>query len=272
MSEKETVSLQNRTLSAMVMNAFFSLPSALIVALFIVLTGLSLLISSFPLSWPIWLLFGILGEGAYLFATVTDPQAQQRVVQQMLLERFNPHHIKNPAAQQRLRSALEYYAAMQKLMLSRLGASRAEFQNVLDEIDDWIAELYNLGQRIDQFDENAIINRDRMRSRNELDALNRRLNAETDERVKEELRRSIEIKKTQLENLQNLEANVKRADIQMDNTLAAMGTVYAQMQLIGSKSIDSSRAQRLRNEIHDQVMGLQDTIAAIDEVHSASRP
>jgi len=44
--------------------------------------------------------------------------------------------------------------------------------------------------------------------------------------------------------------------------------VYAQLQLIDSKDLDSARAKRLQEEIHDEVMSLQDTISAIDEVQS----
>ena len=261
-------SVRDRLLRSMVSSAFFSPQSALIL-------GLSIIFFAFnvaPFEWwePFfWLIFGALGEAAYVGATISDPRAQDRVISQMLTDRYNPNHIKNPGAQERMKKALEYYSAIQTLMTTRSGASKMEFQHTLDELDDWIEYLYELGKRVDRFDENQIINRDRMDARRELEALKRRIKAEPDERVKEEVQRAIQLKETQLENLKNLEANVKRADIQMDNTLSALGTVYAQLQLIGSKAMDSGSAKRLRNEVHDQVMGLQDTIAAIDEVQSA---
>lgn len=245
--------------------AFFSPQSALIIALSIVFFAFGVA----PFSWwqpAFWIFFGIISEILYVGATVTDPRAQQRILHQLLTERYNPAHVQNLVARERLEKALEYYGAMQNAMSSRSGASKVEFQNTLDEIDDWIGYLYELGKRVDRFEDNRLINRDRMQARSDLDALKRRLQAEPDERVKDEIRRSITIKETQLENLKTLEANIKRADIQMDNTLSALGTVYTQMQLIGSKDIDSGSARRLKNEVHDQVMSLQDTIAAIDEV------
>lgn len=265
--DQKAVNLQNRALGTMISSAFFTWQSAVIIALTIIFFGLSLPpLNAVPI---LWLAAGAVAEALYLVATITDPRAQQRVIQQMLAQKYNPASIRNPGARARLNKALEYHEAMQRMMLERVGATRVEFQRVLDDVDDWIAELYALGQMIDRFDENTIINRDRMQARNELDALNRRLNAEPDERVKEELRRSIEIKKTQFENLASYETTIKRADILMDNTLAAMGTVYAQMQLSGSKKIDRSAAQRLRNDIHENVMSLQDMIATIDEVQGA---
>jgi hypothetical protein len=258
--------LRNRALWSMVSAAFFSWQSAIIIALTIIFFGLGFT----PFGWwqPVfWLIFGAVGLLAFVAATLTDPKAQQRILSRLLSEKYNPSDIQNDVARGRLVKALEYYSAIQSLVPTRSGASRVEFQHTLDEIDDWIGNLYELGKRVDQFDENHIINRDRMQARNELDALNRRLKAETDADVQEAIRRSIQMKETQLNNLMTIESNVKRADIQMDNTLAALGTVYAQLQLIGSKDIDRSRAQRLRNEVHDQVASLQDTIAAIDEVH-----
>ena len=253
---------------ALLSAAFFTPQSAIIIALCIILFGLQAPLLGLPAA--AWLVFGAVAEALYLGVTVTDPKAQQRAVRQMLMDRYNPASIRNPGARKRLEKAMEYFAAMQKMALTRSGASRTEFENTINDVDDWIAELHTLGKRIDSFDDNQIINRDRMQARNDLEALNRRLQAEPNERVKEEIRRSIEIKKTQLENLENLEANIKRADIQMDNTLAALGTVYAQMQVIGSKEIDRTSAQRLRNQIHEQVAELQDTISSIDEVQQVN--
>ena len=71
----------------------------------------------------------------------------------------------------------------------------------------------------------------------------------------------------------NLEAtrnSVKRAEIQLESTLASLGTVYAQMSLLGTKEVDSARAQRLRLEIQDEVASLQDTLDAMDEVQMQS--
>jgi hypothetical protein len=60
--------------------------------------------------------------------------------------------------------------------------------------------------------------------------------------------------------------SVKRAEIQLESTLSSLGTVYAQMSLLGTKEVDSSRAQRLRLEIQDEVSSLQDTIEAMNDV------
>jgi hypothetical protein len=252
----------------LLVNALLSWQNATIIALAIIFYFLGLA----PFSWwnPLfWLGFAVIGVAIFTVATLTDPRAQRQLLLDMLTERYNPSRIQNDGAKRRLKQALEYYDAIQKLTATRSGASRVEFQNTLIELERWLSQLFELAKRIDQFDENNLINRDRMQVRQELQTLEKRLQVESDPRVREALEESLKLKKTQLANLQSLEANIKRADIQMENTVTALGTTYAQMQNIGSKSIDNTRAQRLRNDIHEQVMSLQDTLSAIDEVQQA---
>jgi hypothetical protein len=49
-----------------------------------------------------------------------------------------------------------------------------------------------------------------------------------------------------------------------------MGTVYSQMMILGSRDVASGRAQRLEQDITDQVQALQDVVTTMDEVYHAS--
>ena len=62
---------------------------------------------------------------------------------------------------------------------------------------------------------------------------------------------------------------MQKAELQMDGTLTAMGTIYSQLLLIGVKDVDSGRAQRLREDITEQVKQLQDVVSSMDEVYHA---
>jgi hypothetical protein len=48
-----------------------------------------------------------------------------------------------------------------------------------------------------------------------------------------------------------------------------MGTVYSQMMILGSRDVASGRAQRLQQDITDQVQALQDVVHTMDEVYQA---
>ncbi|MBN1202910.1 MAG: hypothetical protein JXJ20_13760 [Anaerolineae bacterium] len=259
--------MRERAWNAILSAAFFSVESAVILALAIVLFGLGYA----PFDWwkdAYWLVFGALAEALYLGVTVTDPKAAQRAVDRMLSERYSPGTIKNPIARERLKRALEYHRLIGETATKHSGVMRQSIEATASEISDWIQQIYLLAKRMDGFEENEIINRDRRMVPQDLKNLRRRLEVEKDPGVRTELQEAIQTKETQLTNLRSLENNVKRADIQLDHTLSALGTVYAQMQLIDSKDLDSARAQRLQEDIRDEVMSLQDTISAIDEVQS----
>ncbi len=262
--------LENRFWRVMLTSAFFSWQSAVIIAFSIIAFAFGIA----PLAgWQpfFWLIFGAVGVAMFIAATVTDSGAQQRIIQMLLTEQFNPQTIKNDMARKNVIKALDYYAEIQNLATQRSGAGRMQYQNILHELDDLIGMAYDLGKRIDEFEDDRIINRDRMQARRDLETLKNRLKAEKNEAVQEEIRRAIQFKEIQLENLASVESNVKRADIQMDNVLTQLGAIYAQMKNIGSKSLDSGSSKRLQNEIHDMVMGLQDTIQAIDEIQAQRR-
>jgi hypothetical protein len=259
--------MRARAWKTILSTAFFSVESAVIVALSIVLFGLGYE----PFGWwreGYWLIFGALAEALYLGVAVTDPRAAHRAVDGMLAGRYDPNDIRNAAARERLKRALEYRHLIAEAALRHTGPMRHSIESTVSEINAWIDQIYTLAKRMDAFEENGVITRDRRMVPYDLQNLRRRLEAEEAPSVRAELEEAIQTKETQLANLHSLENNVKRADIQLDHTLSALGTVYAQVQLIDSKEVDSTRAQRLQDDIHEEVLSLQDTISAIDEVQS----
>ena len=61
------------------------------------------------------------------------------------------------------------------------------------------------------------------------------------------------------------------AELQLENTLAALGTLYTQLQLVGTKDVDSGRPQRLQEDITEQIASLQGIAEAMDEVYMSRR-
>ncbi|NDJ77962.1 MAG: hypothetical protein GYB65_17060 [Chloroflexi bacterium] len=259
--------MRGRAWQAIVMSAFFSLESAVIIGLTIVLFG----VGYQPFDWwapALWLVFGAVAELLYLGVTVTDPKAAQRAVDRMLTDKYHPNSIKNPVARERLKRALEYRRLIGEAAAKQSGAMRTSLETTASEINAWIEQIHKLAVRMDSFEENEIINRDRRMVPQDLKNLQRRLEYESDPGVLGEIKEAIQTKEEQLSNLRTLENNIKRADIQLDHTLSALGTVYAQMQLIDARDVDGARAKRLQENIRDEVLSLEDTISAIDEVQS----
>jgi hypothetical protein len=126
--------------------------------------------------------------------------------------------------------------------------------------------MYDLALHIDAFDNNELVGRDRKMVPQQIEKTRIRINQERDPSVRQDLENQLKQLEQQYANLDATVNSVKRAEIQLESTLSSLGTVYAQMSLLGTKEVDSSRAQRLRLEIQDEVSSLQDTIEAMNEV------
>jgi multidrug resistance efflux pump len=86
--------------------------------------------------------------------------------------------------------------------------------------------------------------------------------------VRATLNNTIADKQRQWEQLSHLQNTMEKAQYQLDSTLAALGTVYAQLQTIDLQGSDKGHVERLREDIGEQVSQLQDLSQAMDEVYS----
>ncbi|MCS7060934.1 MAG: hypothetical protein RMN25_07180, partial [Anaerolineae bacterium] len=82
-----------------------------------------------------------------------------------------------------------------------------------------------------------------------------------------EIRDTIARRQAQVASLDKLADTMSRAELQIENTLTALGTVYSQLLLIDARDVNSARTQRLRESIVDQVHSLQDLLTSIEEVY-----
>jgi hypothetical protein len=261
-------SVRERATGAVLRNALFSWQTGIT----LIVTALLFFAVPAPFEfWQpwFWLVLGGIAEAAFIAATLTDPEQAQRAVAQEFESQFDINQIRSTVARQRVASALEYRRNMQTLLRRSSGAMRISLQNTVDDVTDWITQMQHLALQIDAFEANELVERDRRQVPQQLEKARQRLNLERDEGVRRDLEEQVERLEIQLSNLNATANNVKRAEIQLDNTLSALGTIYAQMAMLGTKDIDSGRAQRLRLEIRNEVESLQDTIHAMDEVQAA---
>lgn len=262
---------RQRAFSALLTNALFSWQTAVTLVITAVLFfGVDLSSSiSFWQQW-FWLLLGGAAEAAFIVSTLTDPEVAQDIVNQQFERQYELHQIKNQVSKTRLQDALEYRRNMLLQAKRGKGAMREHMMQTVNDVNDWIGHMYDLALHVDTFESNELVERDRRMVPQQLDKTRQRMEQEQDPTVRRDLERQVRQLEQQLQNLEATVNSVRRAEIQLESTLSSLGTVYAQMSLLGTKEVDSSRAQRLRLEIQDEVSSLQDTIEAMDEVQAQS--
>ncbi|NWG16145.1 MAG: hypothetical protein HXY41_05875 [Chloroflexi bacterium] len=260
--------VRERATGAILRRAVLSWQTAITLVITLVLFfGVQITNIPFWQQW-FWLVLGALAEGAFIVSNLTDPEATQQAIASEFESRYDLRGIKSAVSRQRLQSALEYRRNMLSLVKRHKGAMRLSLQQTVDDINDWIGHMYDLALHIDAFDNNELVERDRRMVPQQLDKARIRLERERDPDVRRELELQIQQLEQQLSNLDATVNSVKRAEIQLESTLSSLGTIYAQMSLLGTKEVDSARAQRLRLEIQDEVASLQDTIDAMAEVQT----
>lgn len=272
MASRQREETRRRIFGTLVMNALLrweSLVTLLVTAiLFLFVNNISVA----GIDWQpwFWLVLGGLAEAALVVSTITDPEETQAAMSREFEAQYDLSNVRNRVSRERLKSALEYRRNMMQLVKRHQGAMRMHLRQTVDDVNDWIGHMYELAKHIDAFEENEIVKRDRQEVPQKIEKVQIRIQREQDERVKSDLERQLRQLEQQRVNLDATINSVKRAEIQLESTLSALGTIYAQMSLLGTKEVDSARAQRLRLEIQDEVAGLQDTIEAMDEVQLQS--
>jgi len=263
--------IQKDAQRALVKNAFFRLESALMVGGTILATVfLPGLIPFIP--WFIWPILGVIGEAAVVSSSLTDKAEQQKVIESLFREKYSIAGIRDRSLREKLNEAEQYRQRIQQVVeQQRSGVLRDRLKATTTQVYDWIANMVALARRIDTFRSDAIIQRDLRTVPQEIKRLEGRLALERDPRVREQMQATLVSSREQGDSLYELKGRMDRADLQLDHSLASLGTVYSQMLLIGSKDVDSDRAERLRDDIRDQVLALHDITESLNEVYDAGR-
>lgn len=259
--------LEKRATRAILTRSFYRWESAVIIGVILVATVATLLASP-DLPWWAWLILGGLGETAFVWSSLKDPEFRARAVAAMFREKFRPAAIVNRGLRDQVTKALEYRdrigAAIDK---GRDTVLRQHLADVTRGVNDWLESVFRLAQRLDAFESDEMLVRDAKAVEPQIEGLKKRLALEDDDAVKRQISQTIAQKQIQRDNLRRLQNVMEQAQFQLESTLTAMGTVYSQVMILGARDVASGRAQRLQQDIGDQVHALQDVVRTMDEVY-----
>jgi uncharacterized protein YoxC len=79
----------------------------------------------------------------------------------------------------------------------------------------------------------------------------------------------LESRGKQWQAMRALDARMEQAELQLEQSMAALATVHSQVQLIDARDVDSGRSDRLEADIREQVKRLDDLISSINEISDA---
>ncbi len=246
--------------------ALFRPESAITIALTLILTSLSLMGASWiPGKWWFWLIGGIVAETLLVINTLRDTETVDSIEEDLFLQQLQPERLRSQALKAKVNQALEYHLLILKEIDERDVQLSPELFAIIEKLDSWILMIYKLAQNLDNYQADPILQRDLKRVPDELKALKQKLRFE-EGKVKLELEKAIASKEKQLSSLQTVQDSLERAELQIDNTLSAMGTVYSQILQLGTQSSSSDTAGQLQNEIFEQIDVLETMNLEMDKI------
>ena len=264
-------SMERQARRAILEHALFRVENAIIIA-GVILLGF-FLPNPFPnllpwWDWWTWALIGLIGIALIVVSTLTDQAEADKAVERLFLEEYDISGIRDPALQEKLERAEQYHEEIKEVVKKQQdGLLKDRLKRTTDQIYDWIGHMVRLARRIDAFRSDPIISSDSQELKESIPRLENRLKLETDARVRSQLETTLADKRRLQQNIAELDSRMRRADLQLDSSLASLGTVYSQLLLVGSKEVDSGRTERLRADIADEVQALQDVVESINEIY-----
>ncbi|RME47460.1 MAG: hypothetical protein D6796_07660 [Caldilineae bacterium] len=172
---------------------------------------------------------------------------------------------------EKLKQAGEYVSGVRRLLAQyKERPYPAWMASLPEKLRLWEANLQRLVERLNTFDTDPILQRDLRETPDKMARLRRELETESDPAVRaqiEETLREVEEYHNHLSSLVNL---MRRTELEVDESLATMGSIYSQVQLLSASTLQSSRARRLSEDIDEQTNRLNDLLSAMQEVYGAS--
>ncbi|PJF34309.1 MAG: hypothetical protein CUN49_16320, partial [Candidatus Thermofonsia Clade 1 bacterium] len=180
---------------------------------------------------------------------------------ELFQEQLDPSRIKDKTLRAEVEEALEYQRRIEmQVRKQRAGLIRERLEDAANQISDWVSNIYQLALRLDAYLADDLLTRDRTRLPQDIQQLSEKRAREQNPDVQRQLDEVISSKQNQWQTLRQLDARMKQAQLQMEQSLTALGTVYGQVQLLNAEAINSGRAERLRNDILEQVKRLDDLV------------
>jgi hypothetical protein len=168
------------------------------------------------------------------------------------------------SVQDQLAQAKRYKQQVESLLKANPSKS-ALMADVSSQINDWMKTVETMATRITDFKRNPVIQNDLKTVPDAIQKLEGQVASEVDVRVKARLEQTLQTRRNQLTTLEKLQSSMRQAEVQLESTVASLGTIYSQV-LTAQSTNQVADYGHLATEVTEQVHQLQDQIEALEEV------
>ena len=172
----------------------------------------------------------------------------------------------NLSAAAHVAQARTYRQAIDNLVKNTpAGPRKTQLADLAAQFAEWQRSVEHMADRITGFQQDKLIQQDLKSVPQSIRKLEAQLNAETDEPMRAQLTRTLEMRRNQLGSLERLQASMRQAEVQLESTVASLGTIYTQA-LANQSTTTIADHDNLTSDVNEQVRTLQDQLEALEEV------
>ncbi len=176
------------------------------------------------------------------------------------------------ARMEKLARSQEYQRHIAKLLRSStVAALIADSNGLRQKLDDWHGHMQKLVERLARLDDSLLIRRDMKEVPRAIADLKTHLATESDPTVRAQMEETLRDYERQQTYLEQLLAQKRRIELEMDESLATVGTIYLQMQMLASRKTSAGRrAERLTESVEQETARLRDVLDAMTDEYTGS--
>ncbi len=165
-----------------------------------------------------------------------------------------------------LAEAKRYRAQMAALIKSNPDKNKlARLGDLSSQMDEWMVSIQQMADRVNTFRHNGAVQNDKATVVQAISKLQAQLTSETDEHVRQQLARTLAARQQQGESLDKLDSLMRQSEVQLESTVAALGTIYSQA-LAAQSTNQVADYSHLSSDVNEQVHQLRDQLEALEEV------
>jgi hypothetical protein len=202
----------------------------------------------------------------------------------MLKEDDSPESRAKREAEERQRTAKAAGASMSTSLQSKVNTARmyqrqinsmaqsakepmkkSRLNDLSAQVGEWVGSVEAMAKQVDDFYRNEVIQNDLRTVPESVRALTRQLSNEQDAAVRSQIEKTLAARASQLKSLQTLQSRIRQAEVQLESTIAAIGTIYSQALAIQSTDQIADYGH-LSREVDEQAKALRDQLEALEEV------
>jgi hypothetical protein len=133
------------------------------------------------------------------------------------------------------------------------------------QVSEWVGSVEAMAKQVDDFYRNEVIQNDLRTVPESVRTLTRQLSNEQDAAVRSQIEKTLAARAGQLKSLQTLQSRIRQSEVQLESTIAAIGTIYSQALAIQSTDQIADYGH-LSKEVDEQAKALRDQLEALEEV------